>query len=793
MGQSPTGITAFLLVEGLAPPQIARLKDISPDSEVPGFPVNTLIAPFPTASGAIMASEECFELNGNIRAVVTVLEVSSNDEEVLLRTQSMLSVTPTGTLLICSATRSIIGEAFQSRRFVPLARTQLSGFPVPEVLYKVQTRWSDSGKATRGHPLATNNLPSFGTRFVGRKAEIEQLSIRFYLSRAVAIVGPAGMGKSRIAAEFGNELLDRQPDGVWFFRVDRIGQTDLASAIIGRIGYRADMKLPALERLANLFATREQTLILDACESRLSDVVPLVSELIRGCPNLQILLTSRDPIALSSVSNFRLGPMSVSGVTSDAADLFSERLLVQSPDFDPDYEEVVEICDQLGGIPAAIEAAAAAYGNSQLARHAFTRGRPGLKETFKSLLGGLSEEQTEALRACAAFSGSITSEAHAQVFEAKISLDSLAAMGILTHALDDRYYLSAGLREYIFAKSKKRNGRFRDNHARHFAESSSRFAQKLSETGATEDYEANLDDLYGALGWANVRGLNEQIFTLCDSLYDFWMHCGWYEEGAAWLRQSAECVIDNSEFAARLNNMAASMLILVQQFDLANEHLRIALSLTMDSNLESVKARIYNNFGLSAWFSGELNKALSAFEETIALADKLGETLGAQFARCNAAGICVETGQFADAQHFLCSLGRDTSPLIRGYERMTWGIYSLVQQEFDSAEGALLESFDILLSIGHLRGLVFTCRCLVPTYAGVKLHTQAAYLCGFHDRLNEENYCLSSMFYTNLFDEARDEVELALGEGTFNEIYDKGYYAKIEDVQAYMSKKLDRS
>ncbi|MEQ1823625.1 MAG: hypothetical protein ABL949_14040 [Fimbriimonadaceae bacterium] len=419
----------------------------------------------------------------------------------------------------------------------------------------------------------------------------------------------------------------------------------------------------------------------------------------------------------------------------------------------------------------------------------FVKGRVGLRKVFRSLLDDLPDEHAEALRACSVFSGLIDPCALSSVIGCQSAslLDALAARGLIER-IGERFRLSSGLREFLLTGSLQKSSKLRDLHAAHFVQVASQLSSNPSGP-QVEAYVEHLDDLNGAFGWSIVRGQPDKIFQLADSLYDFWLLVGWYEEGAAWLVEAAHSAASEPQVAARLYNFAGSLFVLAGLLDAANEQLRKALSLATALKSEPLLARIYNNFGTSAWVGGNLPNAAIAFEEAYTVADTIGAEVGAQLARCNAAGVLGEMGKFAKSMALLKPLVQIADPGVKGFALMNSGMNRYAQAEADFGLSDLTEAFEVLHGAGILRGLSYCTRCLVPSYAANGLQTQAAFMSGLHDQLNEEHFSVSSPESHRRFDEARSDIEESLGPATFLEIYEKGYYAQLDDVKSYLSKK----
>ncbi len=198
--------------------------------------------------------------------------------------------------------------------------------------------------------------PAQLTGLVGREAELAAIAERLAGARLVTLVGPGGVGKTRLAVEAACG-----PGEVCFVELAQSGAS-VAQAVLDALGLRdAPVWLgaphpPALiERLVGALAERDILLILDNCEHVVAQAARCVHDLLAGCPNLRILATSREPLAITGEALFPVRPLDV----VPAVRLFVYRARSIDPDFVPDEEAVRRICVALDGLPLAIELAAA--------------------------------------------------------------------------------------------------------------------------------------------------------------------------------------------------------------------------------------------------------------------------------------------------------------------------------------------------------------------------------------------------------------------------------------------------
>jgi predicted ATPase len=302
-----------------------------------------------------------------------------------------------------------------------------------------------------------NNLPAELSSFVGREHQLTELRQLLRKSRLITLTGPGGAGKTRLALRLAADVLDRYPDGVWL--VDLAALNDprlLDQTVASACGVREEGRRPMVEVLDEWLSKRKTLLILDGCEHLVDASSSLVSRVLRFCPKLTILVTSREPLGVPGELIWRTPSLSVPRMedaghpelllASDAVRLYVERARLGRPGFQLDESAagpVVQICARLEGMPLAIELAASLSG---VMTQEETLER--LHDRFRLLTGGsrtaLPRHQT--LRAAVDWSYGLLSEPEREIL-ARLSVfsggfDLAAAEAIATsESIDARAVL----------------------------------------------------------------------------------------------------------------------------------------------------------------------------------------------------------------------------------------------------------------------------------------------------------------------------------------------------------------
>src|SRR5580658_9441342 len=354
-----------------------------------------------------------------------------------------------------------------------------------------------------GNPALRHNLPSQATRFVGRTGELAEL--RSLVSdgwRLVTIVGPGGIGKSRLALQVAAEALDGAGDGVWLVELAPVAEPELVTRTVAAVlGVREEPGRLILDTLIDAVGDRHLLVVLDNAEHVLGAAAKLADALMRSCPRACLLVTSREPLGIGGEHVFRVPPLPVPpadlAVPSQLAafesvQLFAEHAAMRRQGFAVDEANaaaVAAVCVRLDGIPLALELAAARLGSLSVSEVSSR-----LDQRFRLLTGGnrtalprhqtlralidwsydlLNPEEQIMLDRLSVFAGGWTLEAAEAVISAGdtgewLVLDRLAALvgKSLVQAEESRgstrYRLLETVRQYAAERLARRAGSERD-------------------------------------------------------------------------------------------------------------------------------------------------------------------------------------------------------------------------------------------------------------------------------------------------------------------------------------------
>jgi class 3 adenylate cyclase len=243
-----------------------------------------------------------------------------------------------------------------------------------------------------------NNLPDQLTTFVGRNAELGQLGEALAETRLLTLTGAGGGGKTRLALQLAADLLEGFADGVWWVDLAPVSDPQLVGeALAGVLGVRPLPGMTMLEACGNYLASARALVVLDNCEHLLAGCAEVAEGLLHACPDLVVIATSRTPLGVAGETDWRVPPLSLPPPERrrdspaavgqfDAVRLFIERARKARPNFavtNDNAPAVAQICQELDGLPLAIELAAARVRMMSVEQIA-----AGLGDRFHLLTGG---------------------------------------------------------------------------------------------------------------------------------------------------------------------------------------------------------------------------------------------------------------------------------------------------------------------------------------------------------------------------------------------------------------------
>jgi predicted ATPase/class 3 adenylate cyclase len=459
---------------------------------------------FPTAPGAIAAAE----------AMTTALAQGSIQVRIGLHTGTPLlaeegyvggdvhraarlaAVGHGGQVLVSSATAQLVEV-----ELADLGEHRLKDFSAPERIYQLG---EEAFPALNS--LYRTNLPIPSTPFLGREAELAEVAALLGSSdaRLLTLTGPGGTGKTRLAAQAAGLVSDCYADGVWWIPLASLRDPNLVLVTAAQI-------VGSKDGLAGHIQDKEMLCLFDNFE-HVVEAAADVAELLASCPNLDLLVTSREPLHVTGEQEYAVGPFA----HEEGVGFFLARARAVKVDFEAD-DAVSEICRRLDDLPLALELAAArvkALTSTQILERLehrlplLTGGARDLPERQRTLRATiewsydlLGKEEQRLFARLSVFRGGCTLEAAEEVCEATVdTLQALVDKSLLRFT-DERYSLLETIREYA-AERLEHSGEaeaLRNRHAQFFLQLAETLASEFSgmTQAARRQLIAELDNLRG--------------------------------------------------------------------------------------------------------------------------------------------------------------------------------------------------------------------------------------------------------------------------------------------------------
>lgn len=433
--------------------------------------------------------------------------------------------------------------------------------------------------------MPDHNLPTQLTSFIGREREIAQVKGFLSTARLLTVTGAGGAGKSRLAFQVAAVALEEFDGGVWTTELASIVDPTLVpQAVASALAVLEQPGRPLMDTLVSHLRNRSLLLVLDNCEHLLAACAQLTNALLRGCPTLRILATSRVPLSVPGEFLWRIPSLSLPDARHtlspdfiqqyEAIRLFVDRARSVEPTFSLTSENapaIAQICQRLDGIPLAIELAAVrmkVLTAEQIAARLHDRfqlltgGSPSalprhqtLRATMDWSYGLLAENERVLLRRLSVFAGGWTLDA-AEAICSEAGVARADVLSLLERLVDNslvvvetqrkeaRYRLLETVRQYGQDKLREagETPRLHRRHRDWYLELAERADDRLR--GREEDawltrLEADHDNLRAAIEWSRGQADGaEAELRLARALEWFWYLVGHWSEGRARLEET---------------------------------------------------------------------------------------------------------------------------------------------------------------------------------------------------------------------------------------------------------------
>lgn len=627
-----------------------------------------------------------------------------------------------------------------------LGSFRLKDFPEAERLYQVcHPGLRSEFPLPRTLSARRHNLPRATTSFIGRAEERTRLGQLLAERRIVTLVGPGGVGKTRLALEVGGDLLPHFPDGVWLVELAAAQDADsTVRACSFALGVAEEQGRGLLESIAAHVENRSALLVLDNCE-HVTPAAGMLASSLASAPNVRVLATSREPLHLTGEQLFRMTPLptqNATGELSPAARLFVERVQAHRPDFRLDAttaDAVGEICRRLDGMPLALELAASRARALPVVELAAR-----LKDRFRLLAGGMRDagSRHQTLRATVEWSYELLSAQERLLFERLAvfadgwDLDAAESvcggdgfkpedtLDLLTALVDKSLVTyTSGLGEYRygmletlrdFAQEKLRAG-----DAFPFQRRLLDWALRLAELAAPRftGPEGSLwmsrlvveqDNLRAALEIGHRLGLHLETVRLTAALANFWIKRGRLREGAQWAERAATLTCDDRGARAQLL-IALGRLLRGADAPRAERVLHEAQALAQGPEFVQIQLEALKQLTTSARDRGDYAAAEALLRRQAALLEALDDPYRRFVVATELATLMLQQGRVAEAVEGLRARLQEAHAHQWRFDRarlsnnLAVGLIEL--GEHDEALRLTREGADIFRELGSLEGV----------------------------------------------------------------------------------------
>lgn len=417
-----------------------------------------------------------------------------------------------------------------------------------------------------------NNLPSEFSTFIGREQQLDQITNLIKNHRLITLVGAGGIGKTRLALQVGQKLLNGYPNGVWFIALDSLSDPALVpQAVASVFDIRETPDHPLMDKLIDFLHSKSSLLILDNCEHLLEACAQLVMVILKNCPKIQILATSRETLSIAGEAIYYMPSLTIPErdvqiqqlANYESIRLFTERSGLALSSFTLTNENagaVVEICRKVDGIPLAIELAAARVNilkveeileqlhDSFSVLASDSRGVLPRQQTLQASMdwswGLLNESEQVFLQQLSVFAGGWTLESSQAICDGDVLTltNALVKKSLIVvnqeSGHETRYRFHEIVRQYAHEKfiESGEKEKLRARHLKYFLSLSKRADLELRGSAQLNWMDRLYDELHnirGALHWAEKNDVEAGLF-LSGRLLPYWESAD-LQEGIQWL------------------------------------------------------------------------------------------------------------------------------------------------------------------------------------------------------------------------------------------------------------------
>jgi non-specific serine/threonine protein kinase len=675
-------------------------------------------------------------------------------------------------------------------------------------------------------------LPAELTSFIGRRDELSSLRRRLETARLLTLTGPGGIGKTRLALRVVQDSARRFEDGTAFVALSDVRDAMLVTqSVVSALGLQDRSTAWSVPMLTEYLGDKRLLLLLDNCEHVLDATAVLAGTLLRACPDLRIIATSRQVLGVAGEVVEQVQPLSLpdrhdatpaDALRADAVTLFIERAAANRPGFIIDAGNtaaVLELCGRLEGMPLALELAAVRL--NALGLDALVKG---LRERLDLLgTGDRSQPRQQTLDATidwsyqlltrpeqllwsrlSVFSGGFELDAAEQVCgdEALPAASIARLLGDLVEKSlvkfgqqggRDRYRVLELLRQFGQERLRElgseqpvraRHAGWVSNLAAHVAANDDRLVEALARM------RAERANVWAALDFClDDASQVDRGIGICRDLYIFWLADGHFSQVITVLEAYLDRVAGPTR--PRAEALWVSALIHTTMAD-ATEGRRLAdEAVTIGRSMDASDLMAWGQLGLASafWVEGRWDEAIAAATETMTVAgtNKLPQQ---ELTSMNVLALAQRfsgdvDGAVATGRHALALSEQLGEIWLRGYILHFLAAATLRAGRVDEAERLARQGVEIRRALDHVHGLGSLAEVLANVEIARGNDERAACLLGGADAIWRSISWRHTVPNQRDHDQTRADVAVRLGESRYNRAYEAGLGMERSEVVAF--------
>jgi predicted ATPase/class 3 adenylate cyclase len=698
-----------------------------------------------------------------------------------------------GQVLVSASTAALLGTDGLRN----LGEHRLKDLSAPEQIYQLGDEDFPPLKS-----LYRTNLPIPATPFLGREHELAAISELLANVRLLTLTGPGGTGKTRLGLQAAAEAAERYPDGIFWVPLAPLRDPELVLPTVGQ-------SLGAKDGLEDHLAEKSLLILLDNFE-HLIDAAPRLSALLASCPNVHLLITSRELLRVPGEQAYPVPPLEA----EDGTELFLARARAALPSF-VGSDALLELCARLENLPLALELAAARVRvlspeqllerlSQRLDLFKAGRGVDPRQQTLRATIEWshdlLDEDERRLFARLAVFLGGCTLESAEAVCDADLeTLEALVDKSLVGIRAGGRFWMLETIREYA-AEQLESSGEaelLRRRHAEHFLElgEEAELQTRVYSGEWIGRLQEEHDNFRAALDYLTSSGESELVLQLAGALTEFWDRGGHVAEG----RHRLESALQGQDrpTAARARALTGAAFMAYGSGDAMAARSIGEQALERHRGLGDVRgaAQDLNLLCVASIEEGNLERAQQLAEESLALFREAGDEHETVAATRTLAFTYHSRGDLDRARTLHEANLRQAKALgFRETEAATLGSLAMIAFEQGRIEDALELGKQNLLAFRDLGSLHGLAQGLCRTAGSVavlpgKADTATRLLSCFE--AHREQIGVSEAWVARMNEQTLAAIRARLDEAAFAEAWGDGQALTIDDAVALALDSLD--